>query len=200
MEYLKTNKLGQWELIKSERPRFDPRSEWSSPSGEDRSTWLSDTSSPHEAEQAKQRIPRMEGEARNRALSKLTGSTEHRRNPASGKVEFLLHRGMSTGEAEKTTKDGNSLYSHGSRTSWTPNLDVAHRQAFYEEPRGKVVSAWVPEEALHTSMRQFSGPTSEIKALTRKEDEWIVSHGHSPHEVHQVSDAINPRKLPKSSK
>lgn len=197
MEEIKTNSLGQWRLVKSAKPKFDPRSEWTSSGGQARSSWVSDATDPEEARQAKASIPKMEGPARIRAISKLTAATQHRRNPNTGKLEFLLHRGMSTGEAGANVKQSNTQYPEGTQTSWTPKLEIAHRQAYYEEPRGKVVSAWVPEDALHSSMRQYSGPTSRMRALTSKEDEWIVNHLSTPHELHQITDAQNPRKISK---
>lgn len=195
MEKLSINRHGQWSLEKANKPKFDPRETWSSSAGKAIADWVSDESDPTAASAAKAQIPRMEGPARTRAISKLTASTEHRRNPNTGKLEFLLHRGMSMNEADTHIKGDLAAHPAGTRTSWTPNAKVAHRQAYYEEPRGQVVSAWVPEDALHSSMRQFSGPTKRHKALARQEDEWIVQHPTSGVVVKDLTAAIRPKDL-----
>ena len=195
MDKISYNQHGQWTLIKSAKPRFDPKSEWGSEAGKARSTWTADDTEPDAASAAKYSIPKMTGTARVRALSKLTGSTEHRRNPNTGKVEFLLHRGMSNDEASQNIANNSASYPHKTRTSWTPNASVAHRQAYYEEPRGKVVSAWIPEEHLHSSMRQYGSEDPNVRKLTSHEDEWIVEHPKSSIEVHGISDAVKPKKI-----
>lgn len=195
MEKLNINHHGQWSLEKTSKPKFDPRETWSSPAGKAMADWVSDESDPASASAAKAKIPRMEGPARIRAISKLAASTQYRRNPDTGKLEFLLHRGMSNGEADTHVKDDVVAHPADTKTSWTPNIKVAHRQAYYEEPRGKVVSAWVPEDVLHSSMRQFSGPTDRHKALAREEDEWIVKHPSSGMLTHNIVEAVRPKDL-----
>jgi hypothetical protein len=195
MERLNINRYGQWSLEKANKLKFDPRETWHSPAGKAMADWVSDESEPLAAATAKAQIPRMEGAARTRALSKLTAATQHRRNPNTGKLEFLLHRGMSTDEADTHIKDGSVAHPSGTRTSWTPNAKVAHRQAYYEEPKGKVISAWVPEDALHSSIRQYSGSTERHKILARQEDEWIVHHGSSGMALHGIVDGVRPKDL-----
>lgn len=195
MERLNINSLGQWSLEKTSKPKFDPRETWTSSAGRAMADWVSDESEPSAAAAAKASIPKMEGAARTRALSKLTASTQYRKNPNTGKLEFLLHRGMSTGEASTHIKEDSVAHPGETKTSWTPNIKVAHRQAYYEEPRGKVVSAWVPEEALHSSMRQYSGSTERHKVLARQEDEWIVNHPNSGMKLHNIINAIRPKDI-----
>ncbi len=92
------------------------------------------------------RMPRAELE---RALQKLHGLTQMRRNSKTLEREFLLHRGMS----QEELKEG--LIGKGFRskepTSWTPSRTQAIRfakDALYDGDfsPGHVVSAWISEK------------------------------------------------------
>lgn len=194
METIHFNNLGQWTLHKS-KDRFDPTAEYDTPAGRARKDWTTNPD-PKVARDAKYKIPYMTGDARRRALSKLTASTEYRKNQDTGENEFLLHRGMSGQELGQHHDIDNSQvnYPEDTRTSWTTNKKVAHRQAHYEDVPGKVVSAWVPESSLISSLRQYGGPTDYDKKLTSTEDEWIVGHD-KPFEHHSINNSVNPRTI-----
>ena len=195
MENVTFNNLGQWYLHKKRKEKFDPTAEYDTPAGKARKDWTTNPD-PDKAREAKNNIPRMEGDAKYRAISKLTASTEFRKNPETGDHEFLLHRGMSNAELDQHHDVNNSKVSYPKdvRTSWTTNKKIAHRQAYYEDEPGKVVSAWVPSKQLISSMKQYGGPTDYDKKLTNTEDEWIVNHDN-PFDHHEVNQSVNPRTI-----
>jgi len=188
----------QWSLEKK-KPPFDPRAERGTYGGEMRDRWAHH----HDAE-AKSKIPRMEGAARTRALSKLAGSTEYRRNPHTNEVEFLMHRGINEDELKNnhSVDKGITRYHNESKNGWTPKLNVAHDFGVYgdwDNKKGHVVSAWVPESQLHTSFRQYGSDSPSEHDMLRDEDEWLVSH-EQPLQHHKVVEADKLQTGPKPSK
>lgn len=182
MEKLRFHINGQWSLEKAV-PKFDPKKEWGSTADAARREWA------HKG-RGREKIPRMEGDVRTRAVAKLSGRTQWRRGKDG--LEFLLHRGMSSEELRDNHKDDTVRYNEDSKTSWTPNEKLAHRFAHTEMGnKGKVVSAWVPQEHLHSSMRQYGAGDPE---MLREEDEWIVSH-EKPFDHHSVSEPKHPREF-----
>ncbi len=100
-------------------------------------------------------IPRMEGNARVRALHKLAAKTEVRRG-REGR-EFLLHRGD---DNHQVAWPGWQV-THPFFTGWSPYEDIA--RGF-----GRVNSAWVKEQDIHTIPKQL-GRTSPYKDLDMKD-------------------------------
>lgn len=185
-EAVSLNKNGQWsiETLEKKKPAFNPREEQGTAASELRDRWVN-----FDDDSARQKIPRMEGSARTRSMSKLAGGTDYRRNPETNEVEFLMHRGMSSGELDNHhNKDkGHTNYRSDSINGWTPSKSVAHDFGTYGgdgEP-GHVASAWVPESQLHSSMRQYGGKDSDTQKMTRDEDEWLVNH-KNPMQHHEV--------------
>jgi hypothetical protein len=183
---IKKHDTGQWSLEKK-KPSFNPRAEQESDAGELRDQWVN-----FDNEEARNKIPRMEGAARVRSMSKLAGTTDYRRNPETNEVEFLMHRGMSTGELDTNhnQEGGHTNYRPGTINGWTPNKSVAHDFGVYGhdgEP-GYVASAWVPESQLHSSMRQYGGKNKITQSMTRDEDEWLIDHS-APMNHHEVIPA-----------
>jgi len=144
-------------------------------------------------------IPKMEGSPRVRALNKLAAKTHVRKHPETGERLFLMHRGMGPEEFTGANKDGKTTHEIGTKTSWTPDPEVA--SAFGNEG---TVAAWIPEHAITHSVNQFNSPgtmnrknilTGEsVKAPTarsvteREENEWIVHHTQPFH--HANLDAL----------
>lgn len=92
---------------------------------------------------AKTQIPKLEGNARKRALLKLAANTKTRRNPETGEPEYFLHRGITADDLLD-----------GMGNSFTPHYDVAESFAAEtdEEMEGfdtGIVSGWFPESAIH---------------------------------------------------
>jgi hypothetical protein len=100
----------------------------------------------------RERLPKMEGSARFRALHRLTAKTSTRRNATTGEREFLLHRGMSAEEhAKASSVHGEGFLGSDTRSSWTPKKGIA--SSFGD--RDHLVSAWVPESSIVTVPSQF---------------------------------------------
>ena len=132
----------------------------------------------------REQLPKMEGPAKERALHKLSGQTKTK--IIDGKRHFLLHRGMSQGEADTSVK--NEIVNHPSQhSSWTPKKDLANNFANpYIAKPGKIVSAWIHEDNIHTVPRQYGAVDKEYQASSGKhknrmenEQEVIVKPGHS---------------------
>ena len=184
-ETVKLSKNGQWSLEKK-KPSFNPREARLEDGAEMRDGWTTG-----ESEHSRQNMPRMEGSARQRAISKLTGSTKYRRNPETNALEFLMHRGMSQKELDANHRDGSTRYLESDKNGWTPKINVAHDFGVHGHEGGKnghVVSAWIPESQLHSSMRQYGGKSTADQNLVSSEDEWIVDHS-KPFSHHGVVPA-----------
>lgn len=146
VEILKFEKNGQWSLEKGSMGRLAPIShkdaisyQLDKPEVED---WTTGGAAGEPNREARERMPRLEGPARQRGLHKLSSLTQSRINPQTKEREFLLHRGTSNDE----------IKAHGSgeldmKTSWTPHLHMANE--FAENNLGDVLSAWVPEKHIH---------------------------------------------------
>lgn len=104
--------------------------------------WFDDAGNGREA------LPEMDTNTRFRALHHLHGATTVRRNPQTQEREFLLHRGVRTGEVDLSS----NVIQSAQKSSWTPKLDIA--QGFGRH-RGGTVSAWVPESAISLVPKQL---------------------------------------------
>jgi 8-oxo-dGTP pyrophosphatase MutT (NUDIX family)/GNAT superfamily N-acetyltransferase len=160
----------------------------------------------HEVKGAmRENIETMDPHARKRALHRLHSLTETRKNPLSGEIEYLLHRGMSTKEHDRYLKVGNKI-DHDSRSSWTPRLTTA--VGFAEDAQniksrtggGKLVSAWVPESKIaHVPMMYGKTPWGQPgQNPHRHEFEVIVDPGHNS-ELHDVRSGEQGFKKPTSA-
>lgn len=188
-EAVSLNKHGQWSIdpLEKKKPAFNPRKEQESAAAELRDRWIN-----FDDGEARQKIPRMEGSARTRSMSKLAGSTDYRRNPETNEVEFLMHRGMSQGEHDNhhNHEKGHTDYGKDTINGWTPNKSVAHDFGVYggDGETGHVASAWVPESQLHSSMKQYGGKDADTQKMTRDEDEWLINH-KQPIQHHEIIPA-----------
>lgn len=149
-------------------------------------------------------LPQMEGNARTRALHKLSGKTRVLQTD-KGRY-FLLHRGMSAKEKEATVnKDEKSVGSGGARSSWTPDYKTAleFQKNYDEDDRAwqnlaSPVSAWVHENDIVTIPRQlgqYATPTRDdngdkqwhqgvrVKGENQYEEEHevVLSNDHKSH-------------------
>jgi GNAT superfamily N-acetyltransferase len=144
----------------------------------------------------REQLTRMEGNARVRALHRLSGVAQTKL--VDGKRLFLLHRGMSPQEHDMTVRDGR-IERPWSHSSWTPRESLANNFANpYIKNPGKLVSAWIHEDDIHTIPKQFGGVDAEYAAAAghqknrlANEHEVVVRAGHSS-EIHQVRTAEKP--------
>jgi predicted GNAT family acetyltransferase len=127
----------------------------------------------------REELPKIEGNARVRALHKLHSKTEVRKHPKTGERMFLMHRGA--GEFN------NRIPHEFNKTSWTPDYSVA--QSFSKQDdandsvkRGKIYSAWIPESAIHAVPAQLG-------SLDSNDSDSANSYAHE-HEV-----IVNPHKF-----
>jgi GNAT superfamily N-acetyltransferase len=132
------------------------------------------------------KIPRLEGPARERALHRLHGATQVRRN-AQGEREFLLHRGLGARELAAGRKRGSSdtHFRSEHHTSWSPHEDVAHSFAedkHIPENLHYIVSAWVKESDIHHIPKAIG---SKAAGDERNEDaeQFGRQNRHSEHEI-----------------
>ena len=183
------------------RMPFDPNEDVTHASRHSTQQWQFERDQRHRA-----LIPRMEGAARSRALHKLSGATKTKLE--GGKRLFLLHRGMGLEEHNTTVyaapgfKGGAAMaqrVSPASPTSWTPREDLANNFANpYTHKPGKMVSAWVHEDDIHSIPKQFGDPMSvptKSKNFLHNEHEVIVRPKHGS-VVEQVKDPIRPEDRP----
>ncbi|HBI01339.1 MAG TPA: hypothetical protein DDY18_06910 [Flavobacterium sp.] len=148
-------------------------------------------------------VPSVVGNARQRALLNLYKKTQTRKNPNSGELEVLLHRGMHPIEHHNTIENNNHTYD---KTSWTPNYNTAHNfaQDYFrnamENPNDiqeqestygkkidmsgpKTMSSWIPVKHIH------SIPMFSIKNQNQQ-DHSLRENLKNEHEV-----IVNPHKL-----
>jgi len=153
-------------------------------------------------------FPKMEKNAKIRALNKLAAQTHARKHPETGERLFLMHRGMSREEKKNHHKEDRTDYPMGSRTSWTPDFNTAehfsssHSSPWEKTKENNVVSAWIPESALVHNPNQYNSPQS--RSITEQEEkEWFVSHDNHFQHAHPdfVESIKNPKKpIPQSEK
>lgn len=175
MEKIVFNNLGQWDLNKTDHriPATKHHADW---------VWEAQGDA---AKKAKMSIPKMEGDHRAKALDILKTQTQTRIGH-SGETEYLLHRGGQTGGVRE--------HAPHERTSWTPVLKYAHRQAYYEDKPGKVGSAWIPESQLHSGLAHHTYNNKQTQKTADAEQEWLVNHDRQI-VPHQVVDSVNPRTV-----
>lgn len=123
-------------------------------------------------------IPRTEGDARKRMLHRLSSMTAARVG-ADNKREFLLHRGMSSNEANNNIKDGMSHYHKGHKAnSWS----TSHSEATaFGGGVDNVRSLWVHEDDIHM-VPKFNNNVPMSTRL-KNENEVIVHHTRPHKEV-----------------
>jgi hypothetical protein len=111
-------------------------------------------------------IPRLEGNARMRALHTLSSKTKTRWNPDKKEREFLLHRGVSGSEHNRVINNGH--VEHPGKSSWSPKHTTAvnwmdqYGGLADEDP--SVLSAWIPESKIHHVPMQI-GATERVETV-----------------------------------
>ena len=126
----------------------------------------------HLSQDSRASWPRIDGNARQRALHKLSGMTEVKKDPETGKRSFLLHRGVSPGEKNKYVNEETNTTSHKGITSWTPDHSVATQ--FSNDPNANhTLSTWVHEDDIHavpfqTGTHYFQGKKHSHEGLSRR--------------------------------
>ena len=102
-------------------------------------------------------IPKMEDNARFRAMQKLSNQTVSRRHPETGERQFLMFRGV--GPDEMKSSLGQHHIQHNKHSSWTPKKSIAsgfrsdYSGADGEE--GKTLAAWVNESDIHSAPHMY---------------------------------------------
>lgn len=117
----------------------------------------------------REKLPRMEGPIRAKALKRLAHKTQVRQ---LGGRQFRLYRGVSQSELDACLRGKRLIYKD--KTSWTPHLDQADGFAIEYKAKGhagKTVAAWIPEKAIHTIPVEY-----RVSAFTL-EHEVIVDAG-----------------------
>jgi hypothetical protein len=152
-ESLTFNRLGQWDLQKSD-------------------DWMV-----HGDYEDRDFMPKMKGEDRTKALENLKSETQHRTNKNTGKTEYLLHRGV--GEQEAWAHDDGDI---DDNTSWTPHHHVAHEFSRHynstdgaKQHKERTLSAWVPEEHIHAVPAHNIDPNHEFHDKLKSEHEVVVA-------------------------
>lgn len=97
----------------------------------------------NDGQEYREEMPEMDPHAKMRALNKLSAKTKVRKNPKTGKREFLLHRGMGQDEY-RASRPNKKVISNPERTSWTPYPKEA--KEFAGKYSGPHVSAWIGED------------------------------------------------------
>lgn len=164
--------------IRKALPPYNPATDTSDKERQTISDWqnYADTKS-------RNAIPRLTGAGRERALHKLHGKTEARRNPTTGEREFLLHRGV--GNTDKLQID-NGVVSHKGMGSWTFDPEIA--QSFGKRRKG-TVSAWIPESAIHHVLDQVGYVNDAATARV---------HGNEPKPGISVPHPTDPNAVPRA--
>lgn len=111
------------------------------------------------------KVPRLKGEGRFRALHRLHSKTQARRNPETGEREFLLHRGVGKHD------DKNKIL------SWTADKKIAESFAS-TRPGTELRSEWIPEGRIHHVLDQVGNIN----------DSTYIGHQSIPGRLHVSAD------------
>ena len=167
---------------------------------------------------AREGLSEMHPHAKLRAMHRLHGMVQTRRNPGTGEREFLLHRGASKEEAGNSIVGNQAKYSE--RSSWTADPLTAQEFGAHpywsnpdaegeaDEPLqpGGVITAWIPESKVAHIPRHYGDIRNERRLGENnysKEHEVIVEphqfevHSFLPHEQiprHGVHPQFKPQK------
>lgn len=131
-------------------------------------------------------VPEMKGPSKDRAVHSLFGKTPHRRNPTSGDLEFLMHRGMSKREAEDNVSDKG--YRSAETSSWSIHPEVAHtfasdyRESYDEDKH--LISAWVPAAAIRNIPMQLAHPDQAADTDHLDIEGEVIVNPHDTHFEH----------------
>lgn len=138
-----------------------------------------------ENENRRDKIPEATPEAKQRFFQKLHAKTEVRKHPKTGERMFLMHRGVD-GLSDK------DIDHQTSRTSWTPDLNVA--QKFARGQKGRVYSSWIPESAIHNYVNNALGTRGYL------EHDGTGQHSHEQEFIVKPHNFIYAKrqKLPKN--
>lgn len=128
-----------------------------------------------------------------RGVLKAASRTKYRRNPETGEMELMLHRGMGSSEIQdRLAKQGKFIVDE-SMASMTPKREIADMFASgYSKPemygRGVAIAAWVPSSKIRAVPRQTGYRARDLDSVsvkkkignipeTNKEFEIIVEPG-----------------------
>ena len=175
------------------RTPYNPRSDEAKADfkGDDRpAQWIHG----HLSQDSRESWPKIDGNARTRALHKLAGMTDTMVDPDTNKRYYLLHRGVGPNEKSKFVNEETNTAHHKGLYSWTPDHSVA--TSFSNDPNANhTLSSWVHEDDIHavpfqTGLHRPSrggGPPSHEGLSRRIKDEREVIISNSGHR--QLIDA-----------
>lgn len=142
---------------------------------------------------------------RARALHKLSSKTRVKRDQNTGERLFLLHRGMSEDERNKSVTDQN--IEHDAPSSWTPHFHVAHKFAadynFFgakmkpedviKEAHKHVHSAWIPESKIETMPNMYADPEgySGVRRYRSEDEAMVAPHKSAKASQHEVARQLS---------
>jgi GNAT superfamily N-acetyltransferase len=188
------------DLAKGSLQRKTPFNPKSQELPEELANWIYGSGSPED----RKKIPRIEGNARARALHKLSGMTDVKIDE-NGKRHYLLHRGVGPTEYKKYVDEESKQTKHHTSpdlqmSSWTPDHSVAYN--FSNDPSGNhVISAYISEDDIHSIPMQtgvkFKGKHQPLSSRLKREKEVIVNHT-KPHKLLDKETAFK-LSLPHSS-
>ncbi len=129
----------------------------------------------------REKLPKLEGTHRQKALDHLGSTTKTRTDPKTKETHYLLHRGYGKNEYIDTSAD--DKVEHQNKSSWTPHEDVAqdfadsYTSESDKERYNTKVSAWVPESNIHTIPMHHPSVDEDTKKRYAGEHEVIVAPG-----------------------
>ena len=147
--------------------------------------------------QAREDLLPTTGAGRKRGLNKLRSVTQTRKNPRTGGIEYLLHRGMGNKEANLHQQGGEAHDTMSIKTSWTPHKSVAHEFAHEytmhgDESTGHVISAWIPEHKIH-SMPYMFGNDPHVHEFRNEHEVVVAPHTLNIHSIQKQKQAQKER-------
>lgn len=182
------------ELAKGVKQRLWPYNpaETPIPHKEDVDMWIDASQTGFAPQSRRESMPRLEGNARMRAMHSLSGNTKTRWNPETKEREFLLHRGMSGDEYHNNVDETDESVSHPHKTSWTPKLMGAvgwmENYGDIGESNPKVASAWIPESKIHHIPLQIGSVTPPGVGPSERANEYEVVVDPGTHQLAHKDD------------
>jgi hypothetical protein len=159
MEKLSYLANGQWILEKGSRQKKIPFNPDKDISNKDRYNIQGWVTGEVPISIDKDDVPLMTGNMRARALNKLMGATQYRKNPITNKLEFLLHRGDNNAENYARRNKGDHYHNDQITSwSWTPRIAAgfSHNATFGADAKpGDFSSAWIPEDSIHSMPKMY---------------------------------------------
>lgn len=161
---------------------YNPRNEISDEHKQLMDNWTNASGNAAQMTEDRERLPRLSGNPRMRALHSLSSRTSTRWNKENKEREYLLHRGISKFERDHVLNQDHMKYEQ--KSSWSPKLMGAVGWGEYHIDDGETipqyVSAWIPESKIHHVPLQIgavSNPSTKGPFEHAHEYEVVVDAG-----------------------